>query len=446
MRNTLRAVGRWRAAFVAALALAALVVLTSRFVDPVGERYIPFLRPGAADFSYPFNGARALLRSENPYVHDDAELFDPWHRDEAVNGVMTRQFYPPSALLYDVPLALLTGGDRRVASRIWFGVNLAALVGIAALTVLMMRTLSPRTAALDDVTDDVSEPHGFELGLLFLTALAANPGVQLGLERGQSDIQLSLFCWAAIACYSRGKTGGALCLASIATLLKGYSLLLLAGLFVLSMRDPRTRKPAILGVLAPTAVLLLPVISLMPYSQRAIAFRVDMFERNWSNHSFKSIVDVFSPGSADVGRLVLTALGVAITIACALAVDRTRDAAPSEHMLALVVFAVVSLTTLIGASSLSVTYNLIFLLPAVLVLGLSQGLLARLVESVPPSVWGALLVVTVASMWLVKTWSKRFPLDAVGLLGALAVGACFGIATFRQARTGALALVEGGGP
>src|SRR4051812_27923245 len=40
---------RWRRAFLIALGVACLVIATSRFVDPVGERYAPYMTPGSAD-------------------------------------------------------------------------------------------------------------------------------------------------------------------------------------------------------------------------------------------------------------------------------------------------------------------------------------------------------------------------------------------------------------
>src|SRR5689334_4522443 len=92
----------------AALLLSVAVVLytdVSRFVDPVGEKYVSVMPPGSADFYVPFNGARALLKGLDPYHHDDRSLFDPWQREEAIGGVHFRQFYPPSHLLLYVPLA-----------------------------------------------------------------------------------------------------------------------------------------------------------------------------------------------------------------------------------------------------------------------------------------------------------------------------------------------------
>ena len=121
-----------RSAWVGLL-LAVLVVAytgSTRYLDPVGEKYVDFMTPGGGDFVVPYNGARGLLMGENPYNHNNPALFDPWGRDQMDRGFNFRQAYPPSHLSAYMPLVIISGGDFRVGSRIWFHLNLACLIAL----------------------------------------------------------------------------------------------------------------------------------------------------------------------------------------------------------------------------------------------------------------------------------------------------------------------------
>ena len=410
---------RWRRVFLFVLGVVCLIVATLRFVDPVGELYVPYMRPGAADFYYPYNGARALLRGVNPYAHDEADLFDPWDREDSLAGVKIRQYYPPSHLVYDVPLALLLGADIRLASRVWFGTNLGALVGIALLVVLLIRALRERAPGGDDV----------ELGVLVLVALALNPGVQLGLERGQSDIHCALFYWGAILLFARGKTGFALGLATAATLLKGYGSLFTAGLFLFSMGDPSRRKSPLVGVAVPVAFLLLPVAQFLPAAQAAVRFRLGMWANVWLNQGFRNMAYELVPEYAEAGRLTLIGVGVLVSLACGVSVYRFRHAEPREHLISLIVFALVSLSTMLGAASWSIIYNIIIVVPGVLVLGLSGTPLAAMTTRARTTFWSVALLVILCLTWLVRGWRLDVNVSSFGLAALLVLGAFYAIAT-----------------
>jgi len=419
-------IGVW--AWAAILLASALVLYTGakRFLDPVGEKYIEVMPPGNADFAYPFNGARALLRGLDPYVHQDPDLVDPWLRDEPIDGVMFRQFYPPSHLLLYVPLAWATGGDLRVAGRIWFHLNIVWIFAVAWILWRLARLLL-------DVPERSREALAAFLPFFFF-AFGANQGACLGLERGQSDIFSTMLCWSAVLLWLLGKRFWPMFLVTWAMTLKGYAVLLAAGLGLLALLEGGA-APAVLGALAALAVNVGPVVKYLPEAAKATTHRANMFWNLWYNHSFKNLAYEISPSFADAGRGVFSLLAAGGTVVCWTKLRRaTRDgAARPELALWLALFTSGALATVLGASALSCSYNLVMVLPGAILLALGQR---RLRDALPPwgePVLGALLLVLVFCLFVFRFASPTFPTASVGILGLPLFGAGLAIASSRRA-------------
>ena len=425
--------GRWA---LAALVLSVAIVLytdLSRYLDPVGEKYVLMMPPGAADFYFPFNGSKAILSGINPYQHDVKALFDPWHRDEVINGVVFRQVYPPSHLLLFIPLVWISGGDPRVAGRLWFHCNIVFLV---ALSVLVCALVAPLLSHVS--TRRVHSTLVVPVALI----LAFNQGVCLALERGQSDIFGALLCWIAVVLVLRGAFGIAMFLAVWATLLKAYPLVLTAGLgayglFAPSGDAPIWKRPwfsTLLGSAVATLVMLGPVARYLPLALTATRYRSQMFWNDWLNHGFRNLVYNVSPPWADQGRVLLTGFALVVTAACwfrAFRSMRSADASPADRTLWLCAFATCALATMIGYSALSCVYNLIMVLPGLLVLVMGQEDLARAAR-LPSAAVGLALLFVVGSVFLFRTASPKVSTTAWGVVGFLAIAGAAAIRGIRQ--------------
>jgi hypothetical protein len=194
----------------------------------------------------------------------------------------------------------------------------------------------------------------------------------MALERGQSDIFMSLLCWAAVLCFLRGASGAAVFLAIWGASMKGYALLFAAGLGLLGLGRGR-RRQTLVGIAVAAAVWVLPTVRYFGDAVHAVRFRSEMFEAVWNNHSFRNLVYAFAPEWAERGRLVLSAFALAVAALAWLQARRaSRDGTPVALTLWLSMFTLASLGTMIGYSAFSLSYNLILLFPGALILGISQ--------------------------------------------------------------------------
>lgn len=414
-------------AFLACLLVVACWTATSRHLHPLGEGFQP-MPPGGADLRYPYNGARALLAGVNPYHHDLPWLFDPWDRDVVINGVMWRQFYPPSHFVLDVPLVIASGFDAQRGTTLFFLLNLAALAGLSWGVAAVARSLGALPGDLAPLT----------AGLVFL-ALASAPAGTLVLERGQSDLVLGLSTWAGAWLCHRGRAATGTFLLSVGVLCKGYSVISAGGVLLLALLDPRTRRWALLGVAAAAVVLLAPVLHLLPDGIVATRLRItDISMLNWFNHSFLRLAGSISPALAEPGRHGLAIAGLLAAGACFVGALRARRAGPEEpaqaaRLLWTALFMTVGLVVTIGWSKVSVNYNLFNVLPGVLVLGLAQERLPELLGLGSRRACAALLTGSIGCLCLSHGPSPTFPVAALGLVGMIILGWYGGLSALRRA-------------
>jgi hypothetical protein len=348
----------WWAPFT--LVLVAGTVLSGdldRFENPQGEKHVYPYGGGQVDFSYTYMGARALLAGVNPYHHDRPEFTSGIWPPSDYGGF--KQIYPPGSLLMQVPLVLWKGTDWQAAARIWFRFSLVALALLAMTTWMLARRI------LATPLDPLWIPFLF-------VCLTLNAGVELALERGQSDIQIALLAWGAVACFLQGQPGVSIFLAMWGVSIKGYPILLAAGLFLLALKQ-RPRKNLFAGTAAGMVVFVLPVWRYWGEALRAARVRADVFWAVWYNHGFGNAAHYLMPAWRAKGRLVLSLFAFAVAIVAWFQSHRALNrGAPGGGALWLVTFAVAALGVMIGWPSLSISYNLVLVLPGVLLLVASQ--------------------------------------------------------------------------
>jgi hypothetical protein len=399
----------------------AVVTVTSveRYRDPVGDKYLFLMKPGAADFLQTFAGARALARGENPYQNTLPGMADPWGRGSMIDeGTFYKVAYPPSQLLFYVPLAWLVD-DPRAAGRILFWVNLALLLGLALITRwLLVRAADPEPG---------ERWASWLLVPLLYFILTVNVGTTLGLERGQSDVIGAVLCWGGVALFLKRHRFLPALLITSAILMKGYALLLGLGLGLLALRR-REWRPFLAGALVAVAILLLPVVQYVDEGLRGARWQAAEFTaRYWNNHGFKNLFYSVSPGLAEPGRLATTALALLVSAACW---TRARGAGedPSAAARWISLFSTCALTTLVGYSAASHVYNQVLLLPGAFVLLLGGATRAgeRDLSPAADRTLRALAVVTAFLLFKYRLGSETFPAAAVGLvLLVLLSGAAF---------------------
>ena len=352
--------GWWAAVTLCVVAGTSLYTDLLRFENPTGEKYVTPFAPGQTDFSYPYYGALALIAGVNPYHNNRPDLTNPIIRIERIEGIDYKQIYPPGHLLTYVPLALWKGFHWQEAGRVWFHLNLVMLVSLAAIAWALARSSTQTSLS----------PLWIPF---FCVCLALNPAEEFGLDRGQSDTLISLLCWTAVFCVLRGATGLAMFLAIWGTSIKGYPILFTAGLGLMGLARRRWRR-TLAGTLVAAGIFVLPVAQYFRDAARGIRFRSEMFWPYWFNHSFRNIAYRQSHAWADKGRLALSAFAAAVALAACVrawwSIWRREPAASQAFWL--VLFAAAALGTMIGYSALSVSYNLILIFPAILVLVASQ--------------------------------------------------------------------------
>jgi hypothetical protein len=344
--------------------IAAMVVYgdLSRLENPTGEKSVPLFGSGQLDFSYTYLGARALIAGVNPYHNDKPEFIHPNFPPETTGG--WKQLYPPGNLLAHVPLALWKGADWQAAGQVWFRLS---LVGLLLLAILAW-------ALAQRVIEESLTPLWIPL---FFICLAFNTGVELGLERGQSDILVAVVAWCAVFFFLRERYAASTFLSLWSVSMKGYAILLAVGLVLLALQRRRWKPVALGGALA-VVIFVLPVARYMGEAVKAVRARADMFWAVWYNHSFTNAVAYWFPAWAPRGRIVLLVLALATSAATWIGVKRAfARGRRGDTALWTIAFAAASLGTMIGYSGLSISYNLIMLLPGVLILVATQDRLGR---------------------------------------------------------------------
>jgi hypothetical protein len=397
-----------------ALTLVGAISLYSdigRFENPTGDRYFGYDRQGQSDFTYPYLGARSLLAGVNPYHHNRPELDSPIYSVETIDGVAFKQLYPPSHLLLFVPLAHWCGEDWQVAARVWFHVLLVALAGLSITTWALVRRITRLSLAPVWV-------------LPFALCLFLNCAVEFCLERGQSDILTALFCWGALLSFLRRRIDVAVFLTVCGTCIKGYPILFALGLGLLTLRRGFWLR-ALWGGLLGLVVSVLPVAQYLQDGIKGATFRADMFWPVYFNVGFRNVTYYFRPEWADDGRKILCAAALCVTILAWLMARRAvRRGSFASEALWLTVFTTASLGTMISYSALSVSYNLILILPGVLVIVACQKRLGDLIAlpNWARHLLGAASLCLVFGFWTGKMdihdrgFYDPFPLTGLGLL------------------------------
>jgi hypothetical protein len=409
----------------AALCVAGATVLygdTGRFLNPIGEKDLPPFPPGQCDFSLPYLGARALVKGVNPYHNDLPELTSKYFPPVMIDGQQYKQLYPPSQLLLYVPFALWAGEDWQKAGRVWFHVSLLALVGLAVILWLIGRRM------LDPELSPV-------LAVVLAFVLTLNIAVELGLERGQSDNFFALLCWASVLLFVRERYGAATFTAVAAASIKGYPILLAGGLCALAL-DRRALKASLAGAVGAVLLFVAPVARYLKDGFTGAHHRASMFWDHWYNHGFRNVVASFAPHYGKEGRVVLSVLTLAVTAIAWWNARRAFRARSAQFPLWLVVFATASLAMMVGVSALSVSYDLILVLPGALLLALAQrpiveqlGWSPRAANALGVGFAAALFLLFKGRLFGVYTGLNLYGLPAagyglvalVGLLGAISV-------------------------
>jgi hypothetical protein len=423
--------GWW--AWVTIIVVAALVVAIDvhRLENPIGEKNLPSLPPGQADFSVPYIGARAIVAGVNPYhdreapqiIHSD--LFDP----VIVNGQPRLMIYPATQLWLYTPLALHYGEDWQSAGRLWFWISLLALGVLGAVTWFLAR----RTAG---------EPLSPALAIVFFVILTINFGTELGLERGHSDNFFACLCWCGVLLALQNRWGVAMFVTTVGAVIKGYPILFAIGLAALALRRD-TWKRALVGGLVGFAIMVAPVLPYLREGFQGVAARRQLFNAWWLNHSFRNTMfHIFRHSFAHgywqtQGTEVLV---LAVAVICWLKTRRALRGPREEAATWLVLFATISLALMVGFSRTSVSYDLVLVMPGVLIIAAAQRQLGRELRFSPAWVHGFGLVLLVGLIMLFKFryddgppgGFEGFPLTGLGLIVVLAALGAAVVRTLRR--------------
>jgi hypothetical protein len=361
--------GPWAAL---ALAVAACTVLFSdanRFLPPVHEKYTDVAGTGAADLIPTFNAACALLDGQNPYHSDPQKYPDPYAYSRGADENITYLYLPTHALVY-VPFALLSGRSFDVAARMQFFFSLI-LIGVLGLAIAdLIHTVKP-----------IAPELRIAIALISMYVLGVNPGSQLGMERGQSDLLTSAFCWGAIALFCRGWLASAVFFALGGALLKGYGLPLFAGLVLMGLLSSERshKRSVIVGSVVGFCVLLLPVVRYLPDAAQALPIRTRMFWPGWVNQSLYSLWRFLLPSAAGFGRWAVVVFSAAVA---GLSFWRWRSVQASaaerkpEAALHASAFGTAALTLVLSSSSNSIAYDGVLVLPGALIIAGVQSVLS----------------------------------------------------------------------
>jgi hypothetical protein len=304
-----------------------------------------------------------------------------------IDGVEYKQLYPPGTLLIHVPLVWWKGADWQAAGRIWFHLSLLLFGGLAALVWRLLRRIA-------------DAPLAPAWALLFYVCLLLQPGIELGLERGHVDVVMAVLSYAAVVCCLHRRWGTAVFLSICATSIKGYPVIFCLGIGLLTL-SLRRWKQALLGTLAAFALVVLPVAHLLVDAFHGSVGHAGLFWPFWYNHGFLRTVHFLNPKWAATGRLVLSGFALVVSVMAWIQAWRAmRFGSSASRALWLSLFAAASLSTMIGVSALSISYNLCLVLPGALILAASQ----RRMES----------------LLVLPTWGKH-------LLGVALLATCYSL-------------------
>jgi hypothetical protein len=420
-----------------ALAVAASTVLfadTNRFLPPVQEKYTDVAGAGGADLIPTYNAACALVDGQNPYHSDPEKYKDPYWYSRGAEEQITYLYLPTHALVY-VPIALLSGRYFPTAARMqyFFSLILIAVLGVA---------IADLTAAIVPIPPELR----VGIGLVGMFVLALNPGNQLGMERGQSDLFTSAMCWSAAALYCRGWLRLAMFLAVGGALLKGYGAALLGGLLLIGLlsRERGDRRAVLVGFAVGLLILLAPVARYLPDAMAALSIRTRMFWRGWVNQSLYSLAYFALPSAAALMRWLVAIWSALVAL---VALWRLRaawvspgTAADTRRARALYAscFATAALTSVLSCSTNSIAYDGVLVLPGALILAATQSTHAGS-GTWREHVTGAWFAVTLFWMcafslprllWRPVMPNYELPLHALGLLSLtvlILVQACSGV-------------------
>jgi hypothetical protein len=328
-----------------------------RYSVPEGEKYFEAMPPGASDFNTIFDGTMALREGKNPYF--DVPQY-PWHPyDDQINGVRYHTAYQPSHFVLYLPLSWVTT-DRAALARFVLVCN-EALLGLLALVVCQ---LAARISGANDDAGGVTL-----LALVLFAILSTTVGNTLGLERGQSDIFNAALCWCGLLLFLDGKRFWPAVFITSAILVKGYGVLLGAGLAATAVRERRW-KTFLAGIGCAAVLLLLPVTRYLREGITATLGHANvLFDMLPINASFRRFFCAITPSLAQPGRLMATVGGTLLAIGYLRESWHARDRgdAPAAAFW-LVGFATGATGTVVGFSSLSYVYNQVLYLPGFLLL------------------------------------------------------------------------------
>jgi hypothetical protein len=350
-----------------ALAVAASTVLFSdanRFLPPIHEKYTDIAGKGGADLIPSFNAACALLDGQNPYHSDPVKYPDPYAYSRGGDENITYLYTPTHALVY-VPFALLSGRSFEVAARMQFFFSLI-LMGVLGLAI----------ADLIHAVTPIGRELRIAIALVSMFVVGLNPGNQLGLERGQSDLLTSALCWGAAALFCRGWLATATFLALAGGLLKGYGIVLFGGILLLGlMSSERAHKRAVIvGTVAGFAILLLPVARYLPDAAHALPIRTRMFWPGWVNQSLYSLGRFLLPSAEGFMRYAVVLWSGLVALVAFWRLRRVwlprQPGAEQQRQSALHVslFTSAALTVILACSSNSIAYDGVVVLPGALII------------------------------------------------------------------------------
>jgi Glycosyltransferase family 87 len=349
--------GAWLALYMACAAV--LITNAGRYLPPAGERFVDLLTPGSADLIPSVNAAHALMHGQNPYHASNLLVPDPYDWSRGSNEGFT-YLYPPSHALVYAPLTLLSGGHFQVAQRLQFAIEIVCLGLLAWAVLALAGAIVPLTAAVP-----------LALFPIVFLVLTLNPGNQLGLERGQSDVITSALAWGSVLAFHRRRWAGAAFLCVAAALLKGYGAALAAGLLLLGLKHDWRRTLAGAGVAL--VLLFVPVARYLPDALAALSIRSSMFWSSWNNQSFANLA--FTLGLPyQAGRVVLSlaALGCAVLAWLRLARCGDDESHSERRALWASAFATTALMAVLGFSANCIAYACIIVMPGALILALAQ--------------------------------------------------------------------------
>lgn len=370
-----RILSGWGLATIFLIVIVVTWTGVQRFLDPVRDKYVTPMPPGSADFFFPFGGARALVAGENPYVNDLPGLDDPWKRGFGIiNGKQYRGLYPPTHFLLYVPLTLITD-DWREAGRILFMINLAAFYTLAIVTWWLL-------VRIGRLSGEEGRWSMFLIPLIFVI-LACNVGGSYALDRGDGgDVLAAVFCWTAVVLALENRWGLAMFLMVPAMFIKGYPLLCGLGLGLLGLTR-RTWVQTVSGTVIGLAVFLLPVARYIP-DGLTVTMGYPGFPGDWIwwNHSFWNVFHQLMPEWIEPGRWLMAGYCTLLSIACWVktrCVLRTGE--KSEGTFWLVMFAMCATEVILGNARVSMVYNLILVVPGILIFILTGPYMLRVCGS-----------------------------------------------------------------